>query len=76
MYIHVKKSSELSFSPVYNETTVTNGFMNRTYIEKKFLIDLLSLQAQNKYIYFQDFYKVSFSDYFVFHAPPLYSVIK
>lgn len=37
MYTHVKKSSELSFSPVYNETTVTNGFMDRTYIEKKFL---------------------------------------
>lgn len=34
MYTHVKKSSELSFSPVYNETTVTNGFMDRTYIEK------------------------------------------
>lgn len=45
MYTHVKKSSELSFSPVYNETTVTNGFMDRTYIEKNFLIDLLSLNS-------------------------------
>lgn len=41
----LKKSSELSFSPVYNETTVTNGYMDHTYIEKNFLIDLLSLNS-------------------------------
>lgn len=45
MYTHVKKLSELSFSPVYNETTVTNGYMDHTYIEKNFLIDLLSLNS-------------------------------
>lgn len=41
----LKKSSELSFSPVYNETTVTNGYMDHTYIEKNVLIDLLSLNS-------------------------------
>lgn len=34
MYSHVKKLYELSFSPVYSETTVRNGYMDRTYIER------------------------------------------
>lgn len=45
MYTHVKKLSELSFSPVYNETTVTNGYMDRRYIGRNFLIDILSLNS-------------------------------
>lgn len=45
MYTHVKKLSELSFFPVYNETTVTNGYMDRRYIGRNFLIDILSLNS-------------------------------
>lgn len=79
MYTHIKKLYELSFSPVYSETTVRNGYMDRTYIEKNswYIYFLWILQAHNKYIYFQDFYKVSFSRLLrVPCPPPLYSVIQ
>lgn len=75
----LKKSSELSFSPVYNETTVTNGYMDQTYIEKK-ILDRFTFSEFCKHrtsIYiFRIFTKWAFPDYFVFHAPPLYSVIQ
>lgn len=79
MYTHVKKSSELSFSPVYNETTVTNGFMDRTYIEKNFLIDLLSLNsASTEQVYiFSGFLQSELLRLLrVPCPPPLYSVIQ
>lgn len=78
MYSHVKKLYELSFSPVYSETTVRNGYMDRKYIERNswyiYFLWIFTFSEFCKHItsiyIFRIFTKWAFPDYFVFHAPP------